>query len=508
MNISKFTTNQYQSLINNIDAGFIFLASNKEIVHWNHWISRYSEMQIEDYQGKYFTDAFPEIADSRIEEAIDSAIEYGLPSVISNVFCRTPFPLYKPDSSFNSNNENERIQQAVNIARVEIDDVNYCMIEIKDVTSSVNRENNLERQVKERKQVEAALVKSELRHLAIMDTMIDGLILFNTDGNIESYNPAAERIFGHEEIEVIGESIGLLIDEFRFISYSNSTSQLLIAMDMIDNKREFMGIRQEGTLFPVELSISKISVTDDVFYCAIVSDISERKKIDELKQEFIATVSHELRTPLTSIRGSLGLLQGGIIPGIPEKASELIHISYKNCERLLLLINDILDMEKITSGNIDFIYKKFNVGNLIQQSIASNESYAKQFNVNYKIIENATDLIVNVDEHRFQQIMSNLMSNAAKYSPEFSDVEISISSNDDNVNIDIRDYGEGIPDSFQKNLWNKFTQADASNTKKKGGTGLGLAISKSLIESMHGNISFTSKAGEGATFHLSLPRAS
>jgi len=508
MNSKTLTIECYWNLVNNINSGIIVLNSEKKILHWNQWIQDHSQFELKHCKNQLLSDIFTDLKNSRIDDAIDNALELGLPSLISNIFSRTPFELYNPNRFDIDQLDSNRIQQTVNISQIKIEDEKpYCLIQINDVTASFEREKNLEQQVKERKEIEGSLLKIETRQRAIMQTMIDALIIFDSNGFIDSFNPAAEKLFGYSESDMMGENIAFLIEEFSGVNELRESIELMFELGIIGKTKECEAIKRNGLRFPVDLSISEIALGEEKLFSAVIRDITDRKQIDKIKKDFIATVSHELRTPLTSIRGSLGLLCGGLIEDIPKKALNLIQVANNNSERLIFLINDILDIEKATSGQMTFEFKQFNLKNLVEQSIANNESYASQYNVTFQLIEKVNNLSVDVDEHRFQQIMSNLLSNAAKFSIAESSVDITINYHNDLVEIDVTDYGQGIPDEFKESIWNKFTQADTSTTRKKGGTGLGLAISKTLIEAMHGKISFTSKEGEGSTFQLRLPLA-
>ena len=236
-----------------------------------------------------------------------------------------------------------------------------------------------------------------------------------------------------------------------------------------------------------------------------VQDITERKNVERMKTEFISTVSHELRTPLTSIRGSLGLLAGGVAGVIPDQAKSLIDIAQKNSERLILLVNDILDMEKIESGKMHFNLVPVDLSPLIQQVILSNRGYGEQYKVTYEFESSEKLPQILVDSDRFMQIMANFLSNAAKFSPAGSVISIHALVKADQVRINVTDMGSGIPDTFKDKIFNKFSQADSSDTRSKGGTGLGLSITKALVDSMGGKIGFTSKPGKGSTFYVEFP---
>ena len=234
-------------------------------------------------------------------------------------------------------------------------------------------------------------------------------------------------------------------------------------------------------------------------------DITERKNMEQMKDEFVSTVSHELRTPLTSISGALKLMVSGALGEMPEKSRTMLDIAYKNSQRLTLLINDLLDMEKLLAGKMAFNLHKQPLRTLLEQTVYENRAYGDQYQVSFQLAPVADTLQVMVDEQRFLQVMSNLLSNAAKFSPPGNRVDIRTAAEDGNVRISVVDYGSGIPLEFQHRLFQKFSQADASDSRQKGGTGLGLAITQELLENMNGKISVESQPGLGSCFTISLP---
>ncbi len=357
-----------------------------------------------------------------------------------------------------------------------------------------------------RKQAESDLRDSEARVHAIVDSVTDAIIVIDRVGGISSINPAAERIFGYSSQEVVGRNVSYLMPEpyrsehDKYIHHYFSTGEARV----MGKARELTGQRKNGEEFPMELAVARMIVKDEIMFTGIVRDITERKKIDRMKAEFVSTVSHELRTPITAIRGSLGLVAGGALGTVPEKMHALIDIAYSNTERLLRLINDILDIEKIESGKLDVVLKNQMLLPLIEQSLVENQAYAEQFGVQYQLVKSGYDVAVNVDAGRLMQIMANLLSNAAKFSPAQDTVTTNLTVQGDRVRIAVSDRGPGIPEAFRDKVFQKFTQADSSDTRKKGGTGLGLAISKVLVEQMHGTIEYETSA-QGTCFYFTLP---
>lgn len=258
--------------------------------------------------------------------------------------------------------------------------------------------------------------------------------------------------------------------------------------------------------FAVEVHLEFVQEAGDRgLIVSIARDVTEREHVARLKNEFVSTVSHELRTPLTSIRGSLGLLLGGASGELTPDMRHLVAIAHRNSERLINIVNDILDIEKIKAGKLRAELRPENLVPLVQQAMDSNGAYATQHGVRFHAICHMDRAMVNVDHERFMQIMANLLSNAAKFSPPDAIVDIAIEQHQNKFRVSVSDKGPGIPTAFRADLFKPFSQADASNTRQKGGTGLGLAITKSLVEQMGGEIGFVTSIDVGTTFYVEWP---
>jgi signal transduction histidine kinase len=232
---------------------------------------------------------------------------------------------------------------------------------------------------------------------------------------------------------------------------------------------------------------------------------SVAEKANLAKSYFLSTVSHELRTPLTSIRGALALIAGGVVGELPAAFKSLVDIAHKNSERLILLINDILDMEKIEAGKIEFNASSVKLMPLLKQALDGNRAYAEQYQVSYELESELPEAMISVDSNRMMQVFANLLSNAAKYSPSGGKVLVAVERIDQRIRVAVKDNGPGIPDEFKGRIFQKFAQADSSDTRKKGGTGLGLSISKAIIEQMGGCIWFNSQPDVQTAFYVELP---
>jgi signal transduction histidine kinase/DNA-binding response OmpR family regulator/CHASE3 domain sensor protein len=230
-----------------------------------------------------------------------------------------------------------------------------------------------------------------------------------------------------------------------------------------------------------------------------------REEIDKAKSEFISTVSHELRTPLTSIKGALGLMRSGSFDEQPNKLRPMLDIAYNNSERLVALINDILDMEKIEAGMLRFMMQPTDLASLLEEAVEANQSYGDKYDVTFTCSGTDEPLLVNGDKDRLMQVLANLFSNAAKFSPRGGQVEVSLLREGDWARIAVKDSGNGIPEAARETIFEKFTQADSSDQRQMGGTGLGLSIAKMMVEKLDGAVSFTTEVGKGTTFYVDIP---
>ncbi len=236
----------------------------------------------------------------------------------------------------------------------------------------------------------------------------------------------------------------------------------------------------------------------------VIVDITEQKKLEQMKDEFISVISHELRTPVTSIRGAMGLIAGQALDLNSPQALSLVDIALRNCERLVALVNDLLDMEKLTAGKMKLNLETHEIAPLVASAIQENQPFAERYQVTYIVAEPSYPGSAKIDAIRFMQIMANLLSNAAKFSPAHSIVTIRVLKHQDRIRVAVEDHGSGIPEKFHCRIFEKFQQADSSSTREKGGTGLGLSICKALVQRMGGHIDFKTEVNKGTTFFFDL----
>lgn len=331
--------------------------------------------------------------------------------------------------------------------------------------------------------------------------LTDEVFIFDTQTLKLNYlNEAALKHKGWSKSDYTHRTMAEVCPDFSILGFRALTDPLLDGSKDVIQKEITLDRRQ------YDLSAQCITSTNgQEQFVFVLRDISKRAEADRIKQEFISTVSHELRSPLTAIKGAMGLVLSGAAGALPDRARDLIEIAQRNADRLVLIINDILDLEKIAAGAMEFDLDEMQLSEIVAEAIDAIAGFSNRFDVKIEVKGIREGLVSQIDPNRMLQVMSNLLSNAIKFSPTGGTVTISLTSRGLINRISVTDHGVGIPAAEQAAMFDRFAQAGNQNRAATGGTGLGLSVVKAIVESHEGTVTFESDEGVGTTFHVDLP---
>lgn len=366
----------------------------------------------------------------------------------------------------------------------------------QDITQRYNAESEL------RESEERLSLSQQIAHVGTWDWDITANSLHWSDEIFKifgltpqqfpaTYDAFLERIHA-DDIEAVTAAVNL--------SINTADTPYHIEHRIIRPNGEIRHVEEQGAVYRDENGQPNRMI-------GVVHDITEKKHAEQSRNEFISTVNHELRTPLTSILGSLRLILGNAVGEVPEKVTNLLNVANSNSEHLLHLINDLLDMQKIDAGMMQFHKKEIAPTSLLNDAISANQPYAAQHNVTLRLNTQNDSIPATIfaDHERMIQVMNNLLSNAIKFSPAGETVTIDLCSDNKGVQISVSDRGPGVPSEFRDRLFERFYQLDSSDTRKTGGTGLGLNIARIIIHKHHGTLTYHDNPGGGSVFRISLP---
>jgi len=373
-----------------------------------------------------------------------------------------------------------------------------------------------------RKKAQISLEASEVRNRTMMNSLVDGLISINEKGIIENINNSACRLYGYSKLEILGKNIKILMPNPYQSEHDEYLSNYLRTGKgkVIGNEVKVTGLKKDGSIFPMELSVSKMIIGGKTKYSGIIRDDTERLKnenelikakedaqrADVAKSNFLASMSHEIRTPMNGVLGMIELLQD---TPLNTQQEDIVKTISNSGLALLEIINDILEYSKIEAGKIEIELIKFNLEQTIYDVTHLLLVKAEEKNIELSFYYH-TDCPTHVigDAGRIRQIMLNLVGNAVKFTDKGRVlVEVKCQSqvnNHYNICIEVTDTGIGLDNRTKQKIFESFTQADNSTSRKFGGTGLGLSISKQLVELMNGKLNVKSIKGEGSTFWIEL----
>jgi PAS domain S-box-containing protein len=370
-----------------------------------------------------------------------------------------------------------------------------------------------------RKRAEEALQTSEEKFRSVVQTAHDAIVSADSNGNITDFNRGAEAIFGYSAQEVIGKPLAVLMpDRFKELHQRGFNRYLETGEARVMGKTvELAAKRKDGTEFPVELSLSSWKARAGLFFTGVLSDITDRKRTEELlrhakeeaeraskfKDQFLSTMSHELRTPLNAVLGFSDLLSDERYGSLNDRQQRYVNHIHTGGKHLLRLISDILDLSKIEAGRMELCREDVTVASAFAEVISSLYPLAEK--KSQKLLQRVEpSLHVRADAMRFKQMLMNLAGNAIKFTPEGGRIELAAHQVGDQVRVEVRDNGPGIPPEQQQRIFEAFFRLTQTGSATEG-TGLGLAITARLVE-LHGSkLGIESKPGEGACFYFSLP---
>jgi PAS domain S-box-containing protein len=368
----------------------------------------------------------------------------------------------------------------------------------------------LEQRVDERTQALAEALdvvrQNEQRIHTIIESAQDAFIGMGLDGRVIDWNSAAEQMFGWRREDALGRPMGELVFPKSFhlksLRQFRETGQLAV----LNQRVERVVCDHQGRELQVEMTARLAGGADTSFFSIFMRDIALRKKVEQMKNELVATVSHELRTPLTSMRASLSLLTTGAVAGVPEEAAELIAIAHRHCERLVRLVNDMLDVQKIESGQVQLVRNEQPLLPILNDAASAMRGHAGETGVRIEcsLDAAAAQLRAEVDADRLTQVLTNLLSNAIKFSPPGGTVELRLVRHGDGLRISVLDRGPGIPQDFRERIFQRFAQSDTEAARRQG-SGLGLNISRNIILEHGGELGFRDREGGGTEFFVDLP---
>jgi PAS domain S-box-containing protein len=373
-----------------------------------------------------------------------------------------------------------------------------------DLASSINRV------IAQRSRVHEELELLRKRDELVLAAVGEGIFALDADGGVTVANPAAARMLGRSLEELVGKPHHNLVHHSQAGGSPLPETECAINLTLADGEARYVDgdvfWRKDGSSFAVEYTCTPL--VEDVISRGVVilfRDVTERRAVERMKDEFVSIVSHELRTPLTSIKGSLGLIASGMLGDVPERGRRMLDIAISNSERLVHLINDILDIEKLDSGGVIMNLKPCNAADLMTQAVETIRPLAMESGVTVAVTPMWAQL--SVDPDRIQQALTNLLSNAIKFSDWGGRVWVSAERRDGELQVEVRDQGRGIPPHHLETIFERFQQVDASDSREKGGTGLGLSICRSIVKKHRGRIWAMSVLGKGSTFYFTLPLA-
>lgn len=412
----------------------------------------------------------------------------------------------KPEKLLSISRDITQRKQAEEALRASKDELEMRVVERTAELIKVNQQ--LQLQLDERKRAESALERLSRQNQLILNSVGEGLCGLDLQGRITFVNPAAAQLLGYSVEETIGQFVHIILPDSKSDGTPYYLTESPIYESLYDGAVQQVSgeafRRKDNSSFPVEYTSNPIREQGAIVGAVVTfKDITDRQIVERMKDEFISVVSHELRTPLTSIHGSLGMLKSGLLDPNSERGKRLLEIAVDSTDRLVRLINDILDIERIESGKIQMAKQACDTAELLRDAAEVMQAMADKARVNLSISSVSAELLI--DRDRIIQTLTNLLSNAIKFSPQGNTVWLTAQNQVDRILFQVTDCGRGIPAEKLETIFERFQQVDSSDSRNHEGTGLGLAICRSIVQQHEGSIWVESTIGEGSTFYFTLP---
>lgn len=365
---------------------------------------------------------------------------------------------------------------------------------------------NVTRDIAELRRQRTALENSESTMRATMENAPIGMALMSPSGRWLRFNAALCELLGYDEAQLRQHDYLSVTHPDDLPADIELIGEALDGMP-VSLQREKRFLHRSGRVIWAQVSMSLVKSAHSLTPYFIVQfvDITARKEMEHVKDEFVSVVSHELRTPLTAMRGAIGLIMGAMRQDISDRVAKLMDIASSNCERLIVLVNDILDMDRLASGNLPLSFEQASLGAVVRQAVEMHRPWALQQGLDLQCLVDEDGLQARIDVSRCVQVLTNFLSNAIKFSPSGAVVEVVLQRHGQQACISVCDHGPGIPDAFRDRIFGRFAQADSPLTRQRGGSGLGLYIARQLAERMGGEVGYETALGQGTTFWVKLP---
>lgn len=333
----------------------------------------------------------------------------------------------------------------------------------------------------------------------------DGLIALDASGTILMANAHLCALFGYDAGELIGQPVTRLLPGCEAAHVPPRHIDLTGRSAAASG--DLAALRKDGRALDVRVHFAPAVADGEPIVIGTITDTSEEKRRDRIRDEFVSTLSHELRTPVTAMNAALALVLASGGGELPQPVARLIAIAHANCQRLIRMTSEVLDLGKLDAGQMPFHFRKCDAAALLNDAIALSQPLAADNKITLRLTAPNTPVMLYVDPDRFSQLVTNLLSNAIKFSPPHESILVTVEARGGRVHITVRDHGPGIPPEFRPHVFEAFTQLDSDHVRKKGGSGLGLSIARRIVTRMHGQIGFDDAPGGGTIFHVDLPDA-